>query len=103
MLKESNPTVDADLEAVMQAFLSQPRYERVPKYERVLLDTVRVDTYELLVQNTDLTLNKVIASIISELPDDLPSTMLLKATQGVIEEWEAFTVEKLPLEPALAA
>ncbi len=38
-----------------------------------------------------LPLNKVIASIMDKLPDDVPPPLLLKMTQIAIEKWESLT------------
>ncbi len=76
------------------------------KHEKSMKNLAFDRTYTLFKENPQLPLNKVIATIMDKLPDDVPPPLLLKMTQVAIEKWENLTqnaaMEKVTKEELVA-
>lgn len=77
---------------VVRFLQTSPRHKIFPEKFEMSMKRLVVRTADTLFDETPtLPLNKVIASIMDKLPDDVPPPLLLKMTQIAIEKWESLT------------
>jgi hypothetical protein len=73
------------------------------KYELGVMDSVLETVVELFDERPNMPLKSALTSVFQDLPDDLSTTLLLKVTNKVIQQWGKLTATSLKTNDTVAA
>jgi hypothetical protein len=74
---------------VLRFVQNKPSSELMPKkHELILTDLVEMKAQKLHTETPNLPMKKVITTIFESLTDDIPTPLVLKLTQKIIDVWE---------------